>query len=75
MLDHFDIFERRPDGSPNWVLSVATLNEAKKRVKKLAASNGHFNYFVFDFLTGKDVFVWPPIKETKRRRKSTSVLS
>jgi len=75
MLEHFDIFERRTDGSPNWVVSVATLEEARERVKKLAASNGHFNYFVSDFLTGKDVFVWPPIKETKRRRESKSVLS
>ena len=58
-MEHFDIFERRLDGSPNWVASVETLEEAKERVKQLATSNGHFDYFVFDFMIGKNVWVWP----------------
>jgi two-component system NarL family sensor kinase len=50
---------------PKWVVSVATLEKAKATVKELAGSNGHFDYFVFDFLVGKEVWSWPPIKATK----------
>jgi hypothetical protein len=58
-MKHFDIFERRPDGSPNWVASVETLEGAKEMVNQLASSNGHFDYFVYDFKVGKNVWVWP----------------
>jgi hypothetical protein len=56
MLEHFDVFQRRSDGSPKWIASVATLDEAKRMVKGMAESDDALDFFVHDFLTGKDVW-------------------
>jgi hypothetical protein len=79
-VKRFDIFRRLPDGSPLWVEAAETLEEAKKRIKKLANSNGHFSYFIHDFRLEKEVWAWPtrPHRRIAQRCVSTkdeSVLS
>lgn len=47
----FDIFSRLPDGSPLWIESVEGLEEATKRLKKLAR---HYpgRYFIYSEQAG-----------------------
>ena len=57
MDQHLHIFQRSPEGSVDWVGSVTTMDEAKERIMKLAASNGHIEYRVYDGMVEK--YVWP----------------
>ena len=47
----FDIFERRPEGKPNWVECVDDLLEARHRVSELRLLTQR-QYFIYDEVSG-----------------------
>jgi hypothetical protein len=58
MIPPFDIFKRQPGGNVRWLGVVLNLEDAKIRVKELAASSPG-EYFIFSLAVGRRLFVKP----------------
>ncbi|HEY4740852.1 MAG: hypothetical protein WA734_10450 [Candidatus Acidiferrales bacterium] len=50
----YDIFKKLDDGSPLWVMQVATLEEAKKQLEALVRAT-HAAHFIRDASNGEIV--------------------
>jgi hypothetical protein len=59
MNQGYDIFRKLDDGSPLWIADLASLSEAKEKIK-LLVSQSAAAYFIRDASTGKVVFSFPP---------------
>ena len=59
----FDIFQKLPDGEHLWIETLATLEEARKRVLELVAKDSG-DYAVFDSSVGKFVVPFPDGSES-----------
>lgn len=60
MDQHFHIFQRTREGPADWIDSVTSIDEAQERIMKLAASNGHIEYRMYDHVVEK--YGWPEPK-------------
>jgi len=64
MEAQYDLFEMKPDGYPQWVGAAASLEHARMRLRDLAKSTDHSDYFVRDFCSGSVVaFANRPLKK------------
>jgi hypothetical protein len=68
MIPPFDIFKRQPGGSVRWLGVVMNLEDAKIRVKELAASCPG-EYFIFSLAAGRRLFIKPDNGEESSEAK------
>jgi hypothetical protein len=59
-MGKFGVFKRESDGESMFVSWAETLKDSKKRIQDLVNSDGHFSYFVHDFLRDAEVWSWSP---------------
>jgi hypothetical protein len=56
----YDIFKKLDDGSPLWIMQVAVLDDAKKKLEALVSATPA-EYFIRDASTGEVVVKLGPV--------------
>jgi hypothetical protein len=61
-MANFGVFKRHENrsGSTLFVSWAATLEDSKKQIEDLLRSDGHFIYFVIEFILRAEVWSWSP---------------